>query len=187
MGDSMSDIKYELLKAFPVNLEDDVNAVLNTINQTDMLDFSCYFEVVFYESKLDIPERIYYNKPSLLQFNSLTERQQVILNCLFTRHHDGFIREESLRNIIHRCNDYNWIIPYLFRITGEYVIEILQVIKANLDKVDIGLIKNFIAENPKFYHTIESRVVSYWDCYYRHKYPNKEVYVGIEIIDYFNS
>lgn len=128
----MSDKKHELIKAFPPELEDDVIEVLSKIKQTDKLDFSRCFEVDFSGNKLNIPERIYYNDPSLSQLNSLTERQQVILYCLFTRHHNGFIREENLKLIIHQCNEYNWIIPYLIRITGEYVIEILQVIMSLL-------------------------------------------------------
>ncbi|WP_066074668.1 hypothetical protein [Neobacillus soli] len=183
----MSDKKYELLKAFPTNIQNDVMVVLGKINQTTELDFSHCFEVNYCGSVLNIPERIYYNEPSSSQLNSFTEQQQVIIACLFTRNHNGFIREVNLRKIIHRSNNYNWIIPYLLRLTGEYVIEILQVIKSNLDKVNKGIIKDFIVDNPRFYNTIESRVISYWDCYYRNKYPNKEDYVGFEIIQYFRS
>jgi hypothetical protein len=187
VGENLSNKKYELIKAFPTNLEDDVKVVLSNISQSNGLDFSHCYEVDFHGSVLIIPERIYYDVLPSSQLNSLTEHQHVIFACLFTRHHNGFIREENLRKIIHRSNDYNWIIPYLIRLTGEYVIEILQVIKSNLDKVNQEIIKDFIADNPKFYNTIESRVVSYWDCYYRRKYPNKEDYVGFEIIQYFRS
>ena len=76
--------------------------------------------------------------------------------------------------------------PYLIRLTGEYVIEILQVIKDNLGNIDKGITKDFIAENARFYNTIKSRVVSYWDCYYRIKHPTKTNYVGFEIIEYFS-
>lgn len=183
----MSDKKHELLKAFPTELEEDVIRVLSMIDQTNRLDFSYCFEVNFKGSKLNIPERIYYNEPSLLQYNTLTDRQQIVLNCLFTRHHDGFIREENLKKIIQQCNDHNWIIPYLIRLTGEYVIEILQVIKDNLGNIDKGITKDFIAENARFYNAIESRVVSYWDYYYRSKYPAKTDYVSFEIIEYFSS
>ncbi|MGE7767412.1 hypothetical protein [Peribacillus sp. NPDC096540] len=94
----MSNKKYELLKAFPTELEEDAIRVLSMINQTNKLDFSYCFEVNFKGSKLNIPERIYYNEPSLSQYNSLTDRQQIVLNCLFTRHHDGFVREENLKD-----------------------------------------------------------------------------------------
>lgn len=183
----MLDRKLNLLKAFPFNLQEDVAVVLDMIHQPGKLDSSECFEVNFLGETLDIPERIYYEESTLPQCISLSEKQQVILNCLFTRHHNGYIREQHLKQIINKCNEYKWIIPYLIRITGEYVIEILQVIKANLDKNEKGIIKNFIAENPIFYNITESRVISYWDCYYRHKYPNKDDYVGCEIIKYFNS
>ncbi|WP_256376299.1 hypothetical protein [Solibacillus sp. R5-41] len=35
--------------------------------------------------------------------------------------------------------------------------------------------------------TIENRVVSYWDCYYRSKHPSKTDFVGFEMIEYFSS
>lgn len=187
VGEILSDRKYELLNAFPTNLEDDVMVVLRQIKQTTTLDFSYCFEVNICENLLIIPERIYYNELSSTQLNSFTVQQQVILACLFTRHHNGFVREENLRKIIHLSNHYIWIIPYLIRLTGEYVIEILQVIKSNLDKVNKVKIKEFIVDNPKFFNTIESRVLSYWDCYYRNLYPNKEDYIGYEIIQYFRS
>lgn len=187
VGEYMIGKKYKLLKAFPTELEEDALSVLRTIKHTIKLNFSVCFEVNFKGDKLKIPERIYYNELSLSQYHSLTDRQQIVLNCLFTRHHDGFVREENLKKIIHRCSDYNWIIPYLIRLTGEYVIEILHVIKDNLGTIDKDIIQDFITENAKFYHTIESRVVSYWDCYYRSKYPTKTDYVGFEIIEYFNS
>ncbi|MEK4760364.1 hypothetical protein MHH85_08905 [Viridibacillus sp. FSL E2-0187] len=177
----------KLLKAFPTELKEDVIRVLSIIDHSNKLDFSYGFEVNFRGSKLNIPERIYINEPSLLQYNTLTDRQQVVLNCLFTRHHDGFIREEHLKKIINQCNYYIWIIPYIIQLTGEYVIEILQVIKDNLDSIDKSIIKEFIAENATFYNTIESRVISYWNCNYRSKYPAITDYVGYEIIEYIDA
>lgn len=183
----MSDKKYELLKAFPTELEEDVIKVLSVINQTNKLDFFRWFKVNCRGRELNIPERIYYIEPSSTQYNSLTDRQKVVLNCLFTRHHSGFIREDNLKKIIHKANDYYWIIPYLIRLTGEYVIEILQVIKDNLYRIEKRIIIDFISENIIFYNTIKSRIISYWDCYYRSKYPVKKDYVGFEIIEYFNT
>lgn len=183
----MSERKYELLKAFPTNLEDDVLLVLGQIKPTNTLEFSYCFEVNIRGKLLIIPERIYYNELSQSQVYSLTEQQQIILACLFTRHHNGFVREENLRKIIHLSKQYTWIIPYLIRLTGEYVIEILQVIKSNLEEINKEEIIEFIVDNPKFYNTIESRVLSYWNCYYRNKYPSKEDYIGYKIIQYFRS
>jgi hypothetical protein len=183
----MADKKYELTKAFPPEIEDEVIKVLNIIYPKNKLDFSHCFEVNFSGNKLIIPERIYYDEPLLSATNPLTDLQQIILNCLFTRHHDGFIREKNLRNVIHRSKEYNWVIPYFIRLAGEYVIEILQAIEDNMDEFEKRTMKGFIIDNPKFFHLIESQMVSYWDCYYRNKYPNKEDYVGFVIIKYFHS
>lgn len=183
----MIDKKYELFKAFPAELEEDVSKVLSVLEANNKLRFSHCFKVNFRGSKLFIPERIYYNEPYLSSYSLLTDRQQAILNCLFTRHENGFIRENHVRKMMDQTSPYNWIVPYLIRLTGEYVIEILEVIKNNFNNLEKTEIKSFIAENNKFYNTIESRVVSYWDCYYRSKYPEKRDYVGFEIIHYFNS
>lgn len=188
VGEYMLGKKYELVEAFPPELEEDAMSVLRMITQTNRLDVSSCFEVDVKGSRLMIPERIYNNELSLSNYQSLTDRQQLVVDCLFTRHHDGFIREKHLKKIIHQCSDYNgWILPYIIRLTGEYVIEILQVIKENVGHIDKGIIKDFITENPRFYHTIESRVESYWNCYYRREYPAKTDYVGFEIIEYFGS
>jgi len=183
----MADKKNELIKAFPSELEDDVMKILYTINPKNKLDFSHCFEVNFCGNKLVIPERIYYDGPLLSAPNSLTDMQQVILNCLFTRHHNGFIREKNLRNVIHRSKEYNWVIPYILRLAGEYVIEILQVIEDNMNEFEKISMKRFITNNPRFFNLIESQMVSYWDCYYRDKYPSKEDYVGFAIMKYLRS
>lgn len=183
----MTDNKNELTKTFPANLQNDVMAVLNTITKKENLISPNYFEIQFYGEALYIPHRIYYNEPTLSKYNSLTERQQLLIDCLYTRHDNGFVREEKLKDIINSCGEHSWIIPYLILLTSDYVIEILQVIKDNLDKIDKSKIKDFTADNPGLYNGIESRVESYWNCYYRLKYPNKDDYVGFQILAYFNS
>ena len=179
--------KHELIKAFPANLQSDVLVVINTITKKENLISPNYSEVQFYGVLLHIPHRIYYNEPTLPQYKSLTEKQQLLINCLYTRHDNGFIREEKLKSIINSCSKHSWIIPYLILLTGDYVIEILEVIKDNLDVIDKAEVKDFIANNPVLYNSLESHVVSYWNCYYRLEYPNKDDYAGFQILAYFNS
>ncbi|MBM7602568.1 hypothetical protein JOC75_000538 [Metabacillus crassostreae] len=183
----MAERKYELIKAFPREMKNDVMTVVDRMFKASDLDFSDCFKVDFCENQLLIPERIYYHEPSKIQFNSLTKRQQVIAGCLFTRHHNGFVREYNLKRIIPQSNEYHFIIPYLIRLVGEYVFEILQEIKVNLNTINKSKIKEFISDNPQFYNTTVSQVISYWNCYYRSEFPNIKSYVGYEIIDYFNS
>ncbi len=184
----MKEDKSELIFAFPSCLHNDVRSVLNLFPQTTGLTYTPhFFEVISCDETLYIPERIYYDVPSSKQIDLLSFDQQKVLDTLFTRHHNGFVREEKVKEIIRSANDDIWIIPYLIKLVGEYVIEILQAIKENLHLIDIEKIKVFLSENPKFYQTIESRVISYWDCYYRRRYPKKEDYVGFDILSHFNA
>lgn len=118
--------------------------------------------------------------------SSLTDNQQTILFTMYTRHHNGYTRENNVKKVIAKATDCSWITPYLMFLIGEYVEEILQVIYANRSLLNADFIKTFIFENPKCYRTVQSRVVSYWNCYYRWKYPKREQYVGFKILDYLN-
>lgn len=145
------------------------------------------FKVIINEELLYIPERIYHEEPDPVFLNRLTPLQSNILYCFFTRHHNGLLREKYLRKIMSCGYDNSWVIPYLIRILGEYVVEILQVIDENINVVNTQMIKNFIYENSTFFKTTESRVISYWNEYYRHLYPQKENYVGFKILNYLNE
>ncbi|MGE6515999.1 hypothetical protein [Lysinibacillus sphaericus] len=183
----MTNKKMALVKAFPPDIKEDVLEAISIIRQTDKLDFLNIFEVYVNKNSMKIPERIYFNEPTLSDYNSLSARSQIIIDCLFTRHHDGFIRQRKVEKVIKYCAQYNWIIPFVIRLTGEYVIEILQTIKANLAVMDKVSIKQFINDNEVFYHRIEQRVISYWNCYHRREYPNENDYSGFEILKFYNT
>lgn len=48
-----------------------------------------------------------------------------------------------LEKKIIKLND-DWMIPYVIKLLGEYVIEILNVIYQNLENIDVRLYKEFI-------------------------------------------
>jgi hypothetical protein len=184
----MKEDKDRLIVAFPPHLRKDVQVALNIIPQTTELTYTAhFFEIKSQGEALYIPERIYYDEPNLAQISTLTNNQQLMINTLYTRHHNGFVREAKVKDVIRFANRNVWIIPYIIKLVGEYVIEILQVIKENLDLIEIEKIKVFFSENPRFYNTIESRVASYWDCYYRRRYPKLQDYVGYHILNHFST
>ncbi len=76
--------------------------------------------------------------------------------------------------------------PYVIKILGEYVFEILDVIYKELDNLDLAMYRNFIENNRDFYILTKQRVTSYWNCYYRWLYKNKHNYVGFKIIDFID-
>ena len=106
-----------------------------------------------------------------------------ILDCLFTRHHDGFVRQTHLGRIIRSRNA--WIPYFVVPLVGEYVVEILQVICENLIYLETSIYAEFLRSNPEFLELTEKRVLSYWDCYYRS--IKKQEYPGLLILDFFKS
>jgi predicted metalloprotease with PDZ domain len=73
-------------------------ATLNRYLNLD--DIDTYRSVILNQDILKIPYRIY-NKPlTMNQINSFTHHQHLILSCVFTRHHNGFVRHEMVKNIM---------------------------------------------------------------------------------------
>jgi hypothetical protein len=129
-----------------------------------------------------MPGRIH-NDPELIHVAQLTELQREIIDCILTRHSDGFVREQNLARIIRSKNA--WVPPFVIQLVGEYVIEILRVVHANLQNLDGAAYRTFLRANPAFFATTQRRVISYWNCYYRN-YP-REQYVGFQLLEFFKS
>lgn len=143
-----------------------------------------FFRVNFEGEVLVIPERIYTDLSKLRVRSPLSEEERVILHCLLSRHYNGYEREAALREII--TSPFPWVTPFVIRLVGEYVIEILNVVDANLAALDHGMYKRFLKDNDTFYSLTKSRIASYWDCYYKANYSKNE-YVGFKIADFFDS
>jgi hypothetical protein len=66
---------------------------------------------------------------------------------------------------------------------GEYVFEILQVLNKHINDKTIESYVKFIRENPKYWKQTESRMISYWNEYYRRQYSKLKNYLGRELAD----
>jgi len=119
---------------------------------------------------------------TLTRTEGLTLQEQ-LLACLLTRHHDGLIREKHLTRII--AVNATWVPPFVVQLLGEYVIEIIRIIENNLGVLDKSLYGGFLRLNPDFWALTRSRVVSYWDCYYRSH--RKETYPGFRVLDFLHQ
>jgi hypothetical protein len=180
------DEQQQILKqAFPSYIGGEVDSVLSIINFDTKLKPVGSFIVSVNSEVIIIPDRIYIDEPKIIETPTLSEIQLGILSCIFTRHYNGFEREKQLKNII--TTGYVWIPPFVIKLLGEYVIEILQVIGANIDKLNMDVYKQFLASNRSFYRTTKQRVISYWNCYYRRQYPERNKYVGFQIIDFLDQ
>ncbi|MEE1672029.1 hypothetical protein RCR19_42205 (plasmid) [Streptomyces sp. WAC07094] len=179
-----------LVSAFPSRLASDVRSVLAVVpdgrlSSADPLNVEVWGETV------TIPYRIYHDEPNADVVRSLPGIQQVILHCLYSRHCDGRVRQRHLEQIV--WLDEAWVVPFVVQLAGEYVVEILEAIYRGLpglgvpDSVQRGLYGEFIARNPAFFASTERRVVSYWSCYYRWKYPEFGTYPGSSLAEAFRA
>jgi hypothetical protein len=100
-------------------------------------------------------------------------------------HHDGYLREKFLAKIV--ALESPLVAPYIIRLCGEYVIEILLLIHARLATCHRAHLRAFIVENPAFYEQNRCRMVSYWDCYHRGEFPKLREYVGYRIFKYLDD
>lgn len=131
-----------------------------------------------------IPYRIHSSPPSDLFLRLSSTETQLRVCCNYTRHHDGFLREKYLKKILGA--DSKIVIPYIFQLCGEYVEEIIRIIFDNLDQINQLHLREFIRSNHTYYQKTRDRMISYWDCYYRHQSPKLHEYVGYQIFVYFD-
>lgn len=172
--------------AFPNELESDINSILGIMKLNNELHSNSTFEVIVGGEKIHIPERIYHEEPTESEEIKMTAFQRQILNCFFTRHHNGYVRQRRLRSIFDNGNVEKWMIPYILRLTGEYVEGIINDIYLNIDLIDVDNLKDFINNNKYFIKLTEDRIASYWNEYHRWRISRDE-YSGYKIKKTLNS
>ena len=103
--------------AFPAHLRADAAAVAAAMPVAS-IDARHFFSVHINAEPLAIPERIYNAEPAAIQ--SFSDPQRVIFDCVYTRHHDGFVRHRHLRELLgtHEI----WVASFVMRLIGEYVL-----------------------------------------------------------------
>ena len=102
-----------------------------------------------------------------------------MLNCLYLCHHNGHLREFYLRELLAVKEDF--VLPFIAKLFGDYVIEILEVLHRELPNNTRDKLKVFFRANPLYQKRIESRIASYWDCFYRNAHPNFKKYIGYKL------
>jgi hypothetical protein len=135
---------------------------------------------------LHIPERLYYDRDRLrraLDDAQGTDRR--ILACLGTRHCDGYVRRACLAQILDGGDA--WLVPYIVQLAGEYVIEIVGDVARWSETCEASTLAAFARANPAYLATLSRRVTSYWNCYYRHAYPDRADYPGTRLLSRFRA
>ncbi|MFG2692185.1 STM3941 family protein [Kitasatospora sp. NPDC048407] len=175
-----------LVAAFPPQLADDVRAALVVLPPAGHLT-SHGFTVQVSGRPVAIPVRIYHDEPSAEAVNALTPRQRQLLHCLYTRHHDGRIRQRHLERIVGSTDP--WVAPFVLQLAGEYVLVILRLIHDHLTELAAPgtegrrVYGRFVADNPAYFALTGQRVLSYWNAYHRDAYPDFRTYPGSALLD----
>ncbi len=125
---------------------------------------------------LRIPTRTYYDREQLLACTQLPGDAGIAALCLGARHHDGHVREHCVAQLLRQ--ERAWTVPFVVHLCGEYVLEIIEVIGAALPAWNAQALARYLRDNPAYMAALERRAVSYWNCYYRGRYPVWEDYPG---------
>jgi hypothetical protein len=174
-------------RAFPPDLADSVSAALMVIGESrhNPTEHGIGHDAVLVgDSLVDIPYRIYSAEPTTGAADALPDKARLVLACVYTRHHDGRVRERWLPSLLQSGEP--WVPPFVVQLLGEYVVQIADRIAQALPDLDGAAYRRFAAANPPFLDLTCRRVVSYWACYYhgRHRfaeYPNFRVLNTLEL------
>lgn len=185
-----SNVTCVLAAAFPARLAGDVQSVLAVMPDASLPPVRS-FEVGLQGGSIAIPSRIYNEEPDVGWERVLTETQQMVLHCLYSRHSDGRVRQRHLEQIM--TSREQWTVPFVVQLAGEYVLEIIDAISQGLPDLAVPgsacrrRYGEFIARNPAFFARTERRVVSYWSVYYRWKYTEFGTYPGSALMEAFRA
>lgn len=142
--------------------------------------------ISFQGETLAIPDRIYNGFPSR-QVERLSPASRAAAGCIYTRHHDGQIRQRALELVL--SHDVAWSAPFVVALLGEYVVDISvdieRFVRNRLDgfpETARGL-GHFVDSNPSFMALTRARAVSYWAEYYRLDFLRMETYPALRALD----
>lgn len=173
-----------LASGFPRALGDDVAAVQRLMPAAIHLPAGRVTATVSRE-QVAFAHRIYNPEPPSEISEALSPTQPLIAHCVYSRHHDGHVRQRSCEQIV--CSADAWVPPYVVRLVGEYVVEIVEMIRDQLGDLGNGegalsiAYGTFVAANPEFVERTRRRAVSYWNCYYRGRY-SREAYPALAVL-----
>jgi hypothetical protein len=171
--------------AFPSRLRSAVSDAVASVTIGEWHPPRHAFMVNVEGEALRIPYRVYYD-PDLLrrQLRELQAAARLILLCLGTRHYDGYLRQECLRELVK--NEAPWLTPYVLQLAGEYVVEIIEDVANAIGEHNPATLRAFALENSAYLAALGRRITSYWS-YHRHAYPERHSYPGAKVLAVLNA
>jgi WD40 repeat protein len=114
--------------------------------------------------------------------------EQDVLACIYSTHHDGLVRMQTVNRLIESRHD--WTVPYLLHLISEYVVEIAELVDYRVSSVDSKRVQQFASHNPTFMSQVADRVISYWNVGHRtahHSGADHRRYAWLEMYPAFNT
>ena len=182
--------KWNWTGAFPASCADDVRAVTRLLPRRFFKPVTWgTIEVTFYEETLILPSRMYFDEVAEEKIHTLSQSQRWLLYCMYTRHHDGYVREKYVRLLEDEQATADWVLLYLLELTGEYVKEILQRIEPILHNWPEVRLRSFVEGHEVYLERIEQRIISYWNAYYRETNEQRKdsTYIGFRILHFLRT
>lgn len=149
-----------LSAAFPAALTDEVHAAITKLPALT-LHTGHVGPMTLHGEPLRLFSRLYCEPWTCPKHRST---QHLILACLHTRHHDGFVRQAQLELLLGAEPD--WCAPFVLALLGEPVIQLHAQI-AQSGALQRPHYQRFAQENSPFMTLLRQRVLSYWNEYYR--------------------
>lgn len=175
--------KYEYFTlGFPLDMLQTINKIIEYIPNLTSHDvwFSAHAERITYslsEQTISFPYRVYFDEIEEDIFFNMRDIEKLIINCIYSRSFDGYVREKHIRRLL--SMEYpKWAIPYIVKICDEYIVEIIQLVYENLKDKNTDDIKNFCGNNYNSFCKSYNRMISYWNEFYRWDCYRYENYVG---------
>lgn len=162
-----------MVRAFPGAMRREAEAAATALANSGATLSPDGFTVIVGVEPVTIPERLY------VDVRTAPAGDGDLIACLLTRHHDGFVRQAALEHVLRL--DTAWATPFIVRLVGEYVIEIIEQIDVRCADLPLDHLPDFVKANPDFMRLTRARVASYWNWFYRH-IPRRE-YVGFRLME----
>ncbi len=168
--------------AFPGDLRENIDIVLKIMPSKNFNDYSNSISdntssYILNVEIVDIPYRMYLTDITDADYERLNQKQKQILCCIYTRSCDGYVREKYLRKLLDMPFE-QWAIPFIVKLCDEYVLEILEAIYSTLKERDNTDIHCFCLRNKDSIKKSYSRMISYWNEYYRGHESDFKKYIG---------
>ena len=167
-----------VVAAFPPDLAADVDVVLQALplakhepTANDGIEARVCGE------SLRIPYRVYFPLPSARALKRLSGHQRHIMAALLTRHHDGYVREAWVREVL--PSPASWVPAFVVPLLGEYVAEVARAVLQRMPARREAYTE-FAAENHELCRKTSARMINYWALYYRRATPRFSDYPGYQ-------